>query len=39
MMSDDEVEAAVDASIWAPDYGALPVPVGETGAGQPELPY
>jgi malic enzyme len=23
MMSDDEVEAAVDASIWAPDYSAV----------------
>ena len=33
-MSDDAVEAAVDASIWAPDYGALPEPPDDVGAGR-----
>ena len=33
MMSDGDVEAAVDAAIWAPDYSALPAPAGKTGTG------
>ena len=38
MMSDSEVEAAVDASIWAPDYSSLPPPVAKTGAGRSAHP-
>ncbi len=33
-MSDDDVAAAVDASIWAPEYGALPAPLDQTGSGR-----